>query len=104
ASFPVHCGVMNHYFDGGFYPMGGGGGIVKAMTNAIKRNGGEVRTKQRVRKILIKNKEAIGVELDGGERILAKRVVSNADPSTTYLGLVGKENLSSGLAKKLSRT
>ena len=104
ASFPVHCGVMNHYFSGGFYPMGGGGGIVKAMTNAIKRHGGEVRTKQRVKKILIKNKEAFGVELVGGERIIAKRIVSNADPSTTYLGLVGKEHLSAGLTKKLSKT
>ena len=104
ASFPVHCGVMDHYFDGGFYPMGGGGGIVKAMTNAIKRHGGEIRTKQRVRKIVIKNKEAIGVELEGGERILAKRIVSNADPTTTYLDLVGKEHLSTGLTKKLSKT
>jgi len=104
ASFPVHCGVMNHYFDGAFYPMGGGGGIVKAMTNAIKRHGGEIRTKQRVRKIIIKNREAIGVLLEGGEQILAKRIVSNADPSITYLELAGKENLSARLRKKLFKT
>jgi phytoene dehydrogenase-like protein len=51
ACFPVHCSVMSHYFNGGFYPMGGGGGIVKAMTNGVKRNGGEVRVKQSVEKI-----------------------------------------------------
>jgi all-trans-retinol 13,14-reductase len=104
ACFPVHCSVMNHYFDGGFYPMGGGGGIVKAMTNGVKRNGGEIRVKQDVTKILIENKKAIGVELINGEQIFANTIVSNADPSVTYLNLIGKENLSSALLKKLGNT
>jgi all-trans-retinol 13,14-reductase len=104
ASFPVHCTVMYHYLDGAFYPMGGGGSIVKAMTNALKKHGGEIRTKKTVRKILVKNNEAYGVELKGGEIILAKNILSNADPSTTYLDLVGKENISTRLFKKLSKT
>jgi phytoene dehydrogenase-like protein len=104
ACFPVHCSVMNHYFDGGFYPMGGGGGIVKAMTNGIKRHNGEVRVKQNVNKILIENKKAFGVELENGERIFAKNIVSNADPSITYLNLIDKEHLSKSLIKKLEKT
>jgi len=104
ASFPVHCSVMNHYFEGGFYPMGGGGGIVKAMTNKIKSYGGVVRTQQSVAKILIENKKAFGVELTSGEKIFAKNIISNADPSTTYLKLIGKENISKKLAQKLEKT
>lgn len=104
ACFPVHCSVMSHYFDGGFYPMGGGGGIVKAMTNGVKRHGGEVRVKQSVEKILIEDKKAIGVQLQDGSKIMAKNVVSNADPSITYLEMVGKEHLSKSLAKKLEKT
>ncbi len=104
ASFPIHCAVMDHYFQGAFYPVGGGGGIVKAMTNSFKKYGGEIRTKQNVKKILIKNKKAVGVRLEGGKEIFAKTIVSNADPSTTYLKLVGKENISTSLAKKLSKT
>jgi all-trans-retinol 13,14-reductase len=104
ASFPVHCVVMNHYLDGGFYPMGGGAGIVKGMTNALKKNGGELRIKQNVTKILIKNNEVFGVELSDGKQIFSKKIVSNADPSITYLNLVGKENLSARLLKKLSKT
>jgi len=104
ACFPVHCSVMSHYFDGGFYPMGGGGGIVKAMTNGIKRNGGEIRVKQDVVKILIENKKAIGIQLKNGDKIIAKNIVSNADPSITYLNLIGKEHLSSKLIKKLEKT
>jgi phytoene dehydrogenase-like protein len=104
ASFPIQCVVMNHYFQGGFYPMGGGAGIVKAMTNALKRNGGELRVKQNVKRILIENKHAFGVELANGEQIFSNRVISNADPSITYLNLVGKENISTKLLKKLLKT
>jgi phytoene desaturase len=105
ASFPLHCAVMDHYFNGGFYPMGGGAAIVKAMTNAIKKYGGEVRTRQSVKSILLEGqqkKRAIGVELESGEKIYAKRIVSNADPGKTYLGLVGTQHLSNKLLKKLS--
>ena len=107
ASFPYHCAVMQHYFNGGFYPMGGGGSIVKAMTKAIKKNGSKVRTSSRVKSILIegnKKKRAVGVELDNGEKIYAKNIISNTDPNTTYIDLIGKENLSKKLSKKLAKT
>ncbi|MEX1192681.1 MAG: NAD(P)/FAD-dependent oxidoreductase [Brumimicrobium sp.] len=105
ACFPVHCAVMGHYFNGGYYPLGGGGGIVKAMTNAVKKQGGEVRVKAGVKKILINDsKEAAGVELENGEIIKSNVIVSNADPNKTYLGLVGEEYLSKKLVKKLNKT
>lgn len=104
ASFPVHCAVMGHYFDGASYPMGGGGGIVKAMTNGLKKYGGEIRTQQRVKKILVKNNVATGVELEDGSIIFATRIISNADPGITYLKLIGRENISAKLAKKLDST
>ena len=104
ASFPVHCAVMEHYFEGAYYPMGGGAGIVKAMTNAYKLHGGEIRTAQLVKKIIVENKSAVGVELADGNKIFAKRIISNADPSTTYSKLIGTENLSKGLTKKLNKT
>src|SRR5690606_21849510 len=87
ASFPLHCAVMDHYFNGGFYPCGGGGAIVKAMTTAIKNYDGEVKTQQSVKRILLegkKKKTAIGDELESVKRLLAKRIISNADPNITY--------------------
>lgn len=107
ASFPLHCAVMDHYFHGGFYPCGGGGAIVKAMTTAIKRHNGLVKTQQMVKKILLeegKKKTAIGVELESGEKLFAKRIISNADPNITYQKLIGEENLSKNLQKKLNKT
>jgi phytoene dehydrogenase-like protein len=86
--------------------MGGGAAIVKAMTNAIKRHGGEIKTGQAVKRILTAGTttlRAVGVELQNGEIIKAKCVVSNADPAATYK-LVGHENLSKKLVKKLDAT
>lgn len=111
ASFPFHCALMDHYLDGGFYPMGGGAAIVKAMTNAIKKFGGEIRTGQSVNRIMLepstenKNRKwkATGVELQNGEKLFANQVVSNADPEATYK-MVGMENLGDKLKKKLNKT
>jgi all-trans-retinol 13,14-reductase len=108
ASFPLHCAVMDHYFNGAYYPMGGGAGIVKAMTKAIIRNGGEVRTKQKVKRIILEqsgNKKcATGVELENGEVIKATNIISNADPNKTFLDMVGAENLSEKLRNRLAKT
>ncbi|HEV7380207.1 MAG TPA: NAD(P)/FAD-dependent oxidoreductase [Dyadobacter sp.] len=107
ASFPYHAAVMDHYSNGGFYPMGGGAAIVKAMTNMIKRNGGQLLTSQKVGRILLeegKIKRALGVELESGQRILANTIISNADPQKTYLELVGKQHLSGRLIKQIDKT
>ncbi len=109
ASFAYHCALMDHYFEGGFYPMGGGAAIVKAMTKRIKNFGGEIKTGIGVKRILLeggegKNKfKAIGVELQNGEKITAARVISNADPAVTYK-MIGEANLSKKLQEKLAKT
>ncbi|WP_031530849.1 phytoene desaturase family protein [Dyadobacter crusticola] len=107
ACFPYHAAVMAHYEKGGFYPLGGGAAIVKAMANVIKKHGGRCRTGQQVKRILIegeKVRRAVGVELENGARIYAKRVISNADPGTTYLKLIGERYLSKQLLNQLKKT
>jgi all-trans-retinol 13,14-reductase len=107
ASFPFHCAVTDHYTHGGFYPKGGGGAIVKAMTSVLKKYGGEIRTSQSVKKILVEGsgkKKAVGVELVNGEQIFAKRIISNTDPGKTYLDLVGKSHISNKLTRQLDKT
>jgi all-trans-retinol 13,14-reductase len=107
ASFVLHCGVMDHYFHGGYYPKGGAGAIVKVMLRAIKNHGGDIVTGCGVKRILLEGnnkRTAIGVELENGEQVLAKRVISNADPGKTFLDMVGTENISSKLLSKLNKT
>ncbi|MFD2823689.1 phytoene desaturase family protein [Lacinutrix iliipiscaria] len=107
ASFIMHAAIMCHYAEGGFYPMGGGGALVKAMTNKIKAFNGKIKTSTPVKSILIedkKKKKAVGVELSSGEKIYANHIISNADPDTTYFNLIGREHLSKKLLKKLNNT
>ncbi len=108
AAFPLHCALMSHYFNGSYYPMGGGGALIKAKTNALKKHNGTIRTNTGVKKILTKEdgkvKKAIGVELENGEKLYATNIISNADPGITYLKLIGKENISNKLQKKLLKT
>lgn len=74
-------------------PMGGMGAVSDAICSAAKSHGAEVRTDAPVRRVLIENGVAIGVELEDGERIHARAVLSNADPKRTFLGLVDAEHL-----------
>ena len=108
ASFLMHAAIMDHYSEGGYYPVGGGGALVKAMTNAIKKQGGTVRTSCAVSRIIIddsgKTKRVVGVQLANGETLHAKRVISNADPETTFRKLIGEHHLSKRLIKKLNKT
>ncbi len=108
AAFVLHCALMYHYFQGGYYPMGGGGALIKAMTNAVKRYKGEIRTSTEVAKILLSDgaidKKAIGVQLANGDQLFADRIISNADVGITYQQLIGTENLSQKLQKKLAKT
>jgi phytoene dehydrogenase-like protein len=103
----MHAAIMDHYSNGGFYPVGGGGALIKAMTNKIKAHNGIIKTSTPVKRIIIdgeKRKKAIGVELASGEQIFAKRIISNADPGITFLNLIGKSHLSRKLLNKLNKT
>jgi phytoene dehydrogenase-like protein len=75
-------------------PKGGMGAISDAICSAAKEHGAEVRTNAPVRRILIENGTATGVELEDGERISATVVLSNADPKRTFLDLIDAEHLS----------
>jgi all-trans-retinol 13,14-reductase len=101
---PMHAAVSAHYFDGGYYPRGGGGAIPRAFIRALKRAGGEIRVKTSVEKILMEGRRAIGVRLADGTEIRAKQIISNADPHITYGRLVGREHLSRVLKFQLDRT
>ena len=99
----VQAGILNHYFNGGYYPRGGAFAIPRAFVKALKKAGGEIRLNTSVEKILLENGKVAGIRLADGEIISAKTVVSNADPEVTFGKMVGREFLSKKLVKKLDR-
>ena len=71
------------------FVRGGIGRLPEAMADAAREAGATVRTEAPVDRIAVESGRAGGVVLASGEEIRARRVLSNADPKTTLLGLVG---------------
>jgi len=80
------------------YVRGGMGGLADALVGSATALGVEIRADAEVARINMSGGRAIGVELNNGERLEARVVISNADPKWTYLGLLGEEHLSPGFA------
>lgn len=70
------------------YVQGGMGALSNALCAAAQTAGADIRVNAPVARILVAQDRAVGVELDGGERILARRVISNATPAVTFLKLL----------------
>lgn len=101
-SAPFFIGGIQHYFNGGYHPYKGGMSISRAFLKKFDDAGGEVRLGSAVSKILVKDQQAIGIELETSEQITAQYIISNADPSITYMNLVGDQHLSRKLRKKIN--
>jgi phytoene dehydrogenase-like protein len=77
------------------FVRGGIGRLTEAMAEAAREEGAEIRTGAAVERVIAERGKAAGAQLEGGERIEADRVLSNADPKTTFLRLVDAEDLPS---------
>lgn len=82
--------------------IGGTHRLASALQKIAIENGGLTLTSQRIKRILVEDNTAKGVELDDGTIIEAeKAVVSTLDTHQTFLKLVGKDNLSSEFAESV---
>jgi phytoene dehydrogenase-like protein len=82
---------------------GGMGGVSQALASAAQSAGAEIRADADVRRVAVRGGRATGVELDDGEVIGARRVVSSAHPITTYRDLVGFQHLPDDVARDVRR-
>jgi phytoene dehydrogenase-like protein len=83
-------------------PMGGLGALSDALARAALAAGAAIRTGAAVERILVRNDRAAGVLLKSGEQISATNVISNADPKTTFLQLLGGEYLDTGFVRRIA--
>lgn len=74
-------------------PRGGMYGLVEAIERLARDLGVEIRTRARVTRIVTKNNEVQGVELEGGEFLASRCVVSNVDAPTTDTTLLAEPRL-----------
>jgi phytoene dehydrogenase-like protein len=78
---------------GGLAVSGGPGALTRAMADAARAAGAEIRERTPVERILTSDEGVTGVLADGHE-IPARTVVSAVDPKTTFLRLVDPLDLS----------
>ena len=77
------------------------GALTQALASAARAFGAEIRTGATVARIVVKDGAAAGVVLSTGEEVLARAVVSNADPKRTLLGLVDPVDLDPDFLHKI---
>lgn len=75
------------------FVRGGIGKVTEAMADAAREAGAEIRTEAEVERVIIEAGVAKGLVLTDGSEIRATRVLSNADPKKTFLGLVDESAL-----------
>jgi all-trans-retinol 13,14-reductase len=95
--------IFGYYFDGGYYPSGGSGKFAEALATVIEANGGKMYLKTPVKRIIMENGRAMGIELTKtGEIHQAKTIISNADLKRTFTELVGIEQLPKKFANQIT--
>lgn len=82
-------------------PRGGMGAVSDALAAAARAAGAEIRCAAAVAEIIVKDGRASGVRLVEGAEIAADCVISNADPRTTLLQLLGARHLEAEFARRV---
>ncbi|MGH2863744.1 MAG: phytoene desaturase family protein [Solirubrobacteraceae bacterium] len=82
-------------------PQGGAGRLAQALVSYMRELGGELRTGAKVTRIAVERGRAVGVEIDGGERVAAPVVVADLMPSS--LATLAGDGLPARYARALRR-
>lgn len=109
SAFLMHAVVVQHYFDGAFYPVGGSKAIADSIVPIIKHHGGECLTDHRVTEIIVENETAKGVRVvqnkgqsSEEKEYFAPVIVSDAGIAITFNELLAKTKFHRPLPHTLS--
>lgn len=86
-----------------FHPTGGVHKVSEAMAEVIGELGGNIYLNTPVEKILIENKQAVGIRTETGDKHFADDIVINADFSYAMSRLVDQKHLKRYKKKKLEQ-
>lgn len=91
SSFAIHAMVVNHFMNGGNYPVGGADQISTKMTKVLQQNGSLVVVNAKVDEIVVENNKVQGVKIVDNF-IACNTVISNVGVKNTYNQLLKGEN------------
>ncbi len=79
----IHALISAHFIRSAYRFVNGSAHVADAIKTGIEEHGGEVRVKSAVKKLLFRGKQAVGVELENGEKLFSGKVISNVHPYST---------------------
>lgn len=101
ASFIIHAAVVQHYFAGGYYPLGGSHAIFDSIVPFLENTGSTTLTSHEVTGILVEDGAAVGVSArslrEAGapeKKFFGKKIISDAGAYNTYIRLLKDEKIS----------
>ncbi|MDH4118131.1 MAG: NAD(P)/FAD-dependent oxidoreductase [Acidimicrobiia bacterium] len=83
SSFAMHALMVQHFIRGAYYPEGGAGRIAETMLATVSQSGGWTAVRRSVESITTRGDTAVGVRLDDGTTIGARRVISTVGAPPT---------------------
>jgi prolycopene isomerase len=102
-SFLLFNQMLETLHTGTYYALGSFQTLADALATAVRRHGGEVLLGSEVRRILVDDGRAAGVQTADGQVLTARAVISNADAYQTFSELVGWDRLPARLRQRLLR-
>lgn len=91
----------SYHLSGAYFPQGGSMAISRALEATLKKFGGEIRYRQTVNRIEVRDGRAVAVETEKGLRIEADVIISNANAPDTLLKFIGREHLPAEYVQKV---
>src|ERR1700694_1633801 len=97
----LRAAADSHPVGSAAFPLGGLGDFTRALAEAAKNAGAEIRTSAEVQQIRTKDGQVSGVVLVDGEEIATEAVVSGVDPKRTFFKLLDPANLDPVFAMRM---
>lgn len=109
SAFVMHAIVVQHYFEGAFYPVGGSKSIADSIIPIIESKGGKCLVNNKVIKINVENGTATGVIVEQRDGDIVKQItisapmiVSDTGEAITYDDLLKDTAFHKPISEKLS--
>ena len=84
----MHISISKHYFNGGYFPIGGSSRIAETIDKVLEQSGSTILTNAEVDQVTIENNQALGVKMSDGKEFTADLVISGTGVVNTFKKLL----------------
>ena len=97
----LRAAADSHPVGSAAFPRGGLGSLTRALADAARKAGVEIRTNAEVQHIRVKDGAVVGLVLADGEEIAVEAIVSGVDPKRTFFNLLDPTQLDPTFALRI---